>query len=68
MKKYISMALAAMALVSCSNDEFLEINQEAISFGEAFVDNATRAYDPSYGANANALTQFNVFHTSTSQG
>lgn len=61
MKKYISMALAAMALVSCSNDEFLEINQEAISFGEAFVDNATRAYDPSYGANANALTQFNVW-------
>lgn len=61
MKKYISMALAAMALVSCSNDEFLEINQEAISFGEAFVDNATRAYDPSYGADANALTQFNVW-------
>ena len=61
MKKYISMALAAMALVSCSNDEFLEINQEAISFGEAFVDNATRAYDPSYGANANALKKFNVW-------
>ena len=56
--------LAVAALVSCSNEEVLEVNKcEAISFGNAFVDNATRATDPSLGTTANPLTTFNVWGT-----
>lgn len=61
MKKYLYIALAAVTLASCSQDDTLDaIQGEAISFGEAFVDNATRAADPSYGA-ANSLTAFKVW-------
>lgn len=56
--------LAVAVLVSCSNEEVLEVNKcEAISFGNAFVDNATRATDPSLGTTANPLTTFNVWGT-----
>lgn len=57
--------LAVAALVSCSNEEALEVNKgEAIAFGDAFVDNATRAAtDPSLGTTANPLTAFNVWGT-----
>ena len=56
--------LAVAALVSCSNEEVLEVNKgEAISFGNAFVDNATRATDPSLGTTAKPLTTFNVWGT-----
>ena len=52
MKKYLYIAIAAAALASCSQDEVMDIQKEAISFGEAFVGNATRAAatDPSYTA------------------
>ena len=51
MKKYLYIALAAATLASCSQDESLDIQKEAISFGEAFVGKATRAAtDPSYTA------------------
>ena len=53
MKKYLYIAIAAATLASCSQDEVMEVAQkEAISFGEAFVGNATRsaATDPSYTA------------------
>lgn len=64
MKKYLYIALAAAALTSCSQDETLEMNQEAISFGKAFVDNATRAAsDPSYSPQGQSLTAFNVWGT-----
>lgn len=54
--------LAVAALVSCSNEEVLEVNKgEAISFGNAFVDNATRATDPSYSNND--ITAFTVYGT-----
>ena len=56
--------LAVAALVSCSNEEVIEVNKgEAISFGNAFVDNATRATDPSLGTTTNPLTTFNVWGT-----
>lgn len=56
--------LAVSALVSCSNEEVLEVDKgEAISFGNAFVDNATRATDPSLGTTAKPLTTFNVWGT-----
>lgn len=56
--------LAVAALVSCSNEEVLEVDKgEAIAFGDAFVDNATRATDPSLGTTAKPLTTFNVWGT-----
>lgn len=63
MKKYLYIALAAAALTSCSQDETLDIQKEAIAFGDAFVDNSTRAAtDPSYGTHK-AIGQFSVWGT-----
>ena len=42
MKKMFLMALAALSLASCSNDEVLEIKQNAITF-DVVSDNASRA-------------------------
>ncbi|MBE6309887.1 MAG: fimbrillin family protein [Bacteroidales bacterium] len=42
MKKILLVALATMSLVSCSNDEVMEIKQDVISF-DAVTDNASRA-------------------------
>ena len=67
MKKYLYIAIAAATLASCSQDDTLDVIQgEAISFGEAFVGNATRAADdPSYGGTTNgvlnSLTAFKVW-------
>lgn len=53
MKKYLYIAIAAATLASCSQDETLDVQKEAIAFGEAFVGNSTRAAatDPSWTAN-----------------
>lgn len=66
MKKLFISILAIAALVSCSNDEAVNINRgEAIDFGAPFVDNATRAaIDPSYSGTKN-LASFNVYGTVT---
>lgn len=50
MKKTFFIILAAAAIVGCSNEEvIIEQQGGAITFGEVFVDNATRAAtDPSY--------------------
>ena len=68
MKKILISMLAVAALVSCSKEESILVDQgEAIAFGNAFVDNATRAdaaTDPSYSTTTGkgvALTQFNVY-------
>lgn len=63
MKKILISMLAVAALVSCSKEESIRVDQgEAIAFGNAFVDNSTRAaVDPSYGANGAALTEFQVW-------
>lgn len=56
--------IAVVVLVSCSNEEILvQPEREAIGFGTPFIENATRAIDPSYGTNGVALTQFNVWGT-----
>lgn len=63
MKKIFIAILAVTALAACSKEESVKIAQpEAIGFGTPFVDNATRAIDPSYNAN-NLIKEFNVWGT-----
>ena len=62
MKKILISMLAVAALVSCSKEESIRIDQgELISFGNAFVDNSTRATDPSYSTND--IESLNVYGT-----
>lgn len=64
MKKILISMLAVAALVSCSKEESIRVDQgEAIEFGNAFVDNATRAEDKTYGEVD--LKTFNVYGTVT---
>lgn len=65
MKKLFIAVLAVAALASCSKEESISVDRgEAIAFGNAFVDNATRAdaaTDPSYSTTKGNLTMFNVY-------
>ena len=61
MKKILFSILAMAAMAACATDEPIALNQEAIQFGNAFVDNSVRgAVDPSYGT-ANNLTSLKVY-------
>lgn len=52
MKKLLISMLAVATLASCAKEETLSFDKgEAIQFGNAFVENSTRADDPSYSAN-----------------
>lgn len=51
MKKILFAVLALATMASCSNEYTVEMDREAIAFGDAFVNNSTRANDPSYSAN-----------------
>lgn len=63
MKKYLFIAFAAAAMTSCSQDEVMEMNKEAISFGGAFVENSTRAAtDNTYGPKK-AIPSFTLYGT-----
>ena len=56
------MALAAFA--ACSKETTVEVDREAIAFGQVFVDNSTKAAaDPSYGNKDShkPLTSFQVY-------
>ena len=63
MKKLFTILAVAAAVVACQKNETIALdNGEAIAFGNAFVENSTRAaFDPSY--NATNLTAFNVYGT-----
>lgn len=61
MKKIFVAIMALGALASCSKDETVALNQQAIQFGNAFVDNSTRATDPSYSKND--IASFKVYGT-----
>ena len=62
-KKLLILAVAAVALASCSNDETVAVNQsDAISF-RPLVNNATRAADIT---SASDLESFNVYAFETS--
>ena len=61
--KKILFALCAMAtLASCSNEEIVSYDKEAIAFDGAFVDNGTRAAD-SFTIETNKLLAFDVWAT-----
>ena len=65
MKKiYFTLAFLA-TLVSCTNDELVDMTpKQAITFGNAFVENNTRAaIDPSYNNTTKLLTSFIVYGT-----
>ena len=67
MKKYLYIALAAAALSSCSSDDTLDVVKgEEIAFGNAFVDNSTRAAEE-YTA-ASEIESFKVYGTVTGEG
>lgn len=55
--KKIFAVIMAVAAVACSNDDIISIDRQAIGFGNAFVDNATRVDYSTEGA----LTKFNVY-------
>ena len=57
MKKFFIAIVALAAAVSCSNDDIISIDRQAIGFGNAFVENATRVDYSTEGA----LTKFNVY-------
>ena len=62
MKKILFSILCAAAVISCAKVEVVTAEQEAITFENAFVDNATKALD-GYTVNTDNLTSFNVWGT-----
>lgn len=56
--KKVLFVLAAIAMVGCSNEEVLDLNQNEIAFGENFVENATRA---EYNNDTNLVGSFKVW-------
>ena len=65
MKKIFIAMMAVAAFAACSTEEQIAAPQgDAIAFGDAFVDNATKAIDGTFannGTGVNELTQFNVY-------
>ena len=62
MKKILFALCAVATLASCSNEEIVSYDKEAIAFDGAFVDNGTRAED-SFTIATDALFDFNVWAT-----
>ena len=62
MKKIFFAILCAGAVISCAKEEVITAEKEAITFENAFVDNATKALD-GYTVNTGNLTSFNVWGT-----
>ena len=61
MKKTIFAFLAVAAFAACAKEEVVTVNQETISFNNAFVDNATKSVnDPSF-TNDNLFSDFAVY-------
>ncbi len=63
MKKLFVVALAAMGMAACVNEDVLEApKSDVIAFGSAYIDNATRAAeDPSFDQLKGNLDAFNVW-------
>lgn len=60
MKKILCAVLALAAMTSCSKDYTITESKQAIAFGEAFVDNGTRA---DYSDGNNEVEEFLVYGT-----
>lgn len=58
MKKIFFAVLALAAMASCSKEYTVDYNKQAIAFGEAFVDNGTRA---DYSQTDKPVEAFNVW-------
>ena len=61
MRKMLFAIFAMGALVSCLNEEILDLSRERIAFGEVFVDNGTRA---DYSSD-DVVPSFKVYGTAT---
>ena len=67
MKKLFIAIAALAAMTSCSQDEVMEVAQrEAIAFNNSFINNATRAIDPSLINTT--VSEFTVWGTVTATG
>ena len=62
MKKTLFTILAAAAIVGCAKEEVVTVNQEAIAFDNAFVDNATKSND-SFTITSTSIDEFQVYGT-----
>ena len=62
MKKILFALCAVATFASCSNDEVVNFDKEAIAFDGAFVDNGTRAAD-NFTIETNELLDFAVWAT-----
>lgn len=62
MKKILFAILCAGAVISCAKEEVITANQEAITFENAFVNNATKAID-GFTVTKDNLATFNVWGT-----
>ena len=62
MKKILFALCAVATFASCTKNEVLNLNQEAIDFGTAFVDNGTRATDE-FTIETHELFDFKVWAT-----
>jgi hypothetical protein len=60
MKKIFCAVLALAAMASCSKEYIVAEDKQAIGFGEAFVDNGTRA---DYSQTDKPVTEFKVWGT-----
>ena len=65
MKKFFIAIVALAAAVSCSNDDIISIDRQAIGFGNPFVENSTRAAIDSSYSGTKSLASFNVYGTVT---
>ena len=63
MKKLFIAMLAVAAVTACAKDEAISLNQESIDFGAPFVENSTRATDPSLGTTDKPFEKFQVWGT-----
>ena len=67
MKKTLFTILAVAALAGCAKEQIVTVNQEAITFENAFVDNATKAID-NYTITKSNLGTFDVWGTTQRPG
>ena len=60
-KLFLAIALLA-SVASCTKDDVINESKEAIGFGNPFIENSTKATDPSYSGTAD-FTTFKVWGT-----